>query len=129
MYQLNGHRLHAARVQSILFANCGSLPAGLELIPEASVSDGELDFVIFQPKGPFGWILVWRRVAWDNSVLRRFRAGRQVLSLRTKDNAVRSSRGSGLDGDEFGEAVQVTTRVEAGGLIVAVPKGHPVARF
>ena len=141
MYQLDGHRLHGARVQSILFANCGSLPAGLELIPEASVSDGELDFVIFQPKGPLGWILVWRRVAWDNSVLRRFRAGRQVLALRTKDNAVRYSRGSGLevatspaqpiqlDGDEFGEAVRITTRVAAGGLIVVVPKGHPVSRL
>lgn len=141
MYQLDGHRLHSARVQSILFANCGSLPAGLELIPEASVSDGQLDIVIFQPKGPFGWLFVWRRVAWDNSVLRRFRAGRQVLALRTKDNAVVYSRGSGvdvaaeraqpvqLDGDEFGEAVRVNTRISAGGLIVAVPAGHAVSRL
>lgn len=141
MYQIGDHRLHSAKVQSVLFANCGSLPAGLELIPEASVSDGELDIVIFQPKGPFGWLLVWRRVAWDNSVLRRFRAGRQVLALRTKDNSVRYSRGPGvevatspaqpvqLDGDEFGVAVQVTTRVAAGGLIVTVPKGHPVSRL
>jgi len=136
MYELPGHRLHTARVQSILFANCGSLPAGLELIPEASVADGALDVVIFQPKGPFGWLFVWRRVAWDNSVLRRFRAGRKVLALRTKDNAVRYSRGSGieiattqaqpiqLDGDEFGEAVSLNTHVEPGGLLVAVPKGH-----
>ncbi|MET0861518.1 MAG: diacylglycerol kinase family protein [Microbacterium sp.] len=141
MYQIAGHRLHSARVQSVLFANCGSLPAGLELIPEASVSDGELDIVIFQPKGPLGWLLVWRRVAWDNSFLRRFRAGREVLALRTKDNSVLYSRGAGvdvatspaqpvqLDGDEFGEAVQIVTRVSPGGLIVTVPKGHPVSRF
>ena len=141
MYQLPGRRLHAARVQSVLFANCGSLPAGLELIPEASVSDGALDIVIIQPKGPLGWMLVWRRVAWDNSVLRRFRAGRKVISLRTKDNAVRYSRGTGidlatnnptpvqLDGDEFGEARQVTTRVVAGGLLLAMPAGHDVSRL
>jgi diacylglycerol kinase family enzyme len=140
-YQIAEHRLHSARIQSVLFANCGSLPAGLELIPEASLSDGELDIVIFQPKGAFGWLLVWRRVAWDNSVLRRFRAGRQVLALRTKDNSVRYSRGLGievattppkpvqLDGDEFGAAVHVKTRVVAGGLIVAVPKGHPISRI
>jgi len=140
MYQLPGHRMHSARVQSVLFANCGSLPAGLELIPEASVSDGELDIVIFQPKGPFGWLLVWRRVAWDNSVLRRFRAGRQILALRTKDNSVRYARGAGieiastgaqpvqLDGDEFGEAVHVTTRVDAGALVIAVPKGHSISK-
>lgn len=139
MYQLPEARLHSARVQSILFANCGSLPAGLELIPEASVADGALDIVIFQPKGPLGWIFVWRRVAWDNSFLRKFRAGRRVLALRTKDNSVRYSRGTGieiatqeaqpvqLDGDEFGEAVSVRTRVTAGSLLVVIPKAHDTA--
>ncbi|WP_375385184.1 diacylglycerol/lipid kinase family protein [uncultured Microbacterium sp.] len=141
MYQIPGRRLHSARVQSILVANCGSLPAGLELIPEASVSDGELDVVIFQPKGALGWILVWRRVAWDNSFLRRFRTGRRVLALRTKDNSVLYSRGAGvevaavepqpvqLDGDEFGVASRLECRVVAGGLITMVPKGHNTAGF
>ncbi len=136
VYELPGHRLHSSRVQSVLFANCGKLPAGLDLIPEASVADGALDIVIFQPKGLFGWLFVWRRVAWDNSFLRRFRAGRRVLSLRTKDNAVVYSRGAGielathearpvqLDGDEFGEALSVKTRVEPSALVVVIPKGH-----
>ncbi|MGX5772218.1 diacylglycerol/lipid kinase family protein [Microbacterium trichothecenolyticum] len=136
VYELPGHRLHSSRVQSVLFANCGKLPAGLDLIPEASVADGALDIVIFQPKGIFGWLFVWRRVAWDNSFLRRFRAGRRVLSLRTKDNAVVYSRGAGielaaheaqpvqLDGDEFGEALSVKTRVEPSALLVVVPRGH-----
>ncbi len=136
MYQVPGHKVHRSNVQSVVFANCGSLPAGLELIPEASVTDGQLDIAIFQPKNPFGWLLVWRRVAWDNSVLRRFRAGRRMLSLRTRDNAVRFTRGTGidlaaqaaqpvqLDGDEFGEATHVTVRIEAGGLKISVPRGH-----
>lgn len=138
-YRVPGHRFHRARVQSVLVANCGSLPAGLELIPEASVSDGELDVVIFQPKSAFGWLAVWRRVAWDNSVLNKTRAGRRVLRLRTKDNSVRYARGRGLelstdepqhvqlDGDEFGEGTAMTCRVVAGGLLIAVPKGHPGA--
>lgn len=136
VYQVPGHRVHRANVQSVVFANCGSLPAGLELIPEASVTDGALDIAIFQPKNPFGWLLVWRRVAWDNSFLRRFRAGRKILALSTRDNAVRFTRGVGidlasqgaqpvqLDGDEFGEATHVTVRVGAGSLKVAVPRGH-----
>jgi diacylglycerol kinase (ATP) len=138
IYQVPGHRMHRARVFSILFANCGSLPAGLELIPEASVSDGALDIAIFQPRGPLGWLLVWRRVAWDNSVLRRFRAGRRILALRTADRAVRYSRGAGidvaaeapqavqLDGDEFGEAVRIRTRVQSGALRIALPTGHSI---
>jgi len=141
MYQVAGRRLHSARVQSILIANCGSLPAGLELIPSASVSDGELDIAIFQPKNALGWVLVWRRVAWDNSFLRRFRAGRQVLALRTEDNSVLYARGTGLDvatdpaqpvqldGDQFGEAIRLRCRVVAGGVTVMLPKGHDTARL
>lgn len=140
MYQITGRRMHHARVQSVLFANCGSLPAGLELIPEASVLDGELDVAVIQPKSPLGWVLVWRRLAWDNSVLRKFRAGRRVLALRTDDNSVLYGRGRGvdlaasspqhvqLDGDAFGEAVHVACRVSPGGLVVSVPKGHTIAR-
>ena len=136
LYQVTGHRMHRAHVQSVLFANCGSLPAGLELFPEASVSAGELDIVIFQPKNPLGWLAVGRRVAWDNSVLRRFRAGRSILRLRTKDNSVRYAKGTGievsasgaqpvqLDGDEFGEATSVRVRIAAASLELAVPKGH-----
>lgn len=137
IYQVPGRRINRAHVQSVLFANCGSLPAGLELIPEASITDGQLDLVVFQPKNPLGWMLVWRRVAWDNSVLRRFRAGREILKLRTKDNAVRYTRGDGidlaaespqpveLDGDEFGEASHIAVRVAPGALLVRVPEGHP----
>jgi len=138
VYQVPGHRIHRADVQSVLFANCGSLQAGLELIPEASITDGELDVAILQPRSAFGWLLVWRRLAWDNSVLRKFRAGRKILAVRTADNSVRYSRGKGidlaaeeahpvqLDGDEFGEATRIAVRIVAGGLTLAIPRGHSV---
>lgn len=138
MYQLNGHRLHSAKVQSVLFANCGALPGGVALIPEASIADGQLDVAVIQPTGPLGWLGVWRKIWWDNSVLRRFRAGRRVLERR-KDSSVRYLRGTGielatapaqpieLDGDEFGEATRIYTRIVAGGLAVALPKGHDVS--
>jgi len=136
IYQVTGHRMHRAKVQSVLFANCGSLPAGLELIPEASIADGQLDIAVFQPKNPLGWLLIWRRVAWDNSVLRRFRGGRRIVALRTADNSVRYAKGTGidvaaadarpvqLDGDEFGEATHVAVHVDKHALIVNVPAGH-----
>ena len=136
MYQLPGRRLHSARVQSVLFANCGSLPAGLELVPEASVADGALDVVIVQPKGAFGWLFVWRRVAWDNSVLRKSKAGRRMLSLRTKDSSVLYSRGAGIDLASTTPSPCSSTatsserpslsarRSSLASLIVAMPKGH-----
>jgi len=135
MYQLDGHRLHSAKVQSVLFANCGALQGGVALIPDASVADGRLDVAVLQPSGVLGWLGVWRSIVWDNSVLRKFRAGRRVLERR-KDTSVRYLRGTGielatspaqpieLDGDEFGEATRIYTRIIAGGLVVALPKGH-----
>ncbi|WP_225310267.1 diacylglycerol kinase family protein [Microbacterium testaceum] len=138
MYQLNGHRLHSAKVHSVLFANCGALQAGVALVPDASITDGRLDVAVLQPSGVLGWLGVWRSIVWDNSVLRKFRAGRRVLERR-KDTSVRYLRGTGielatspaqpieLDGDEFGEATRIYTRIVSGGLSVALPKGHDVS--
>ncbi len=141
LYQLEGHRMHSSKVQSVLFANCGALPAGIALIPEASLTDGLLDVAVIQPTGWFGWLGVWRKVWWDNTVLRRFRAGRRVLQRRGRNASVRFLTGSGLevaaetphavqlDGDEFGEAKRVRCHVVEGGLLVTVPKGHDVSRL
>ena len=141
MYQMESGRLHSAKVQSVLFANCGALPAGIALIPEASIVDGLLDVAVIQPSGWFGWLGVWRKVWWDNSVLRRFRAGRRVLERRGRNSSVRFLQGEGielatspaqpieLDGDELGEAVRIRCTIEQGGLSIVVPEGHDTSNF
>ena len=138
VYQLDESRLHSTKVHSVLFANCGTLPAGISLIPSASITDGEMDIAIIQPTGPLGWLGVWRKIWWDNSVLRRFRAGRLVLERRGKDASVRYLHGQAietaavdptaieLDGDEFGMAVRIRCRVAPGALLMALPEGHRV---
>lgn len=140
-YQVDGGRLHSSRVQSVLFANCGALPAGIALIPDASVADGILDIMIIQPAGAFGWLGVWRKIWWDNSVLRRSRAGRFVLQRRGRDASIHYFRGPSaetatnppqhvqLDGDGFGEAVRIKCRVVPGGLRLSVPAGHDASEF
>jgi diacylglycerol kinase family enzyme len=132
VYELAAHRLHSARVQSILVANCGALPGGIALVPDASVTDGLLDVAMIQPTGWYGWLGVWRKVWWDNSVLRRTRAGRRIVERR-RDTSVRYLRGTSieaavegpqpveLDGDEFGEATRIRCRVLPGALRVAMP--------
>ncbi|MFS0853004.1 diacylglycerol/lipid kinase family protein [Microbacterium sp. 179-I 3D4 NHS] len=136
VYQVDDGRLHSTKVHSILFANCGTLPAGIALIPDASIADGTLDIAVITPSGAFGWFNVWRRIWWENSVLRRFPAGRRVLERRGKDASVHYYQGSAaeaaaslptpveLDGDEFGEAVRITCRVDPGALLLALPEGH-----
>ena len=139
VFQIDDGRLHSTKVHSILFANCGTLPAGISLIPDASITDGLLDVAVIQPTGMWGWLGVWRKIWWDNSVLRRSRAGRRVLERRGRDASVHYFRGVAaeaavtsptsieLDGDEFGTAVRVTCRVDPGALLLALPAAPPVA--
>ncbi|MFD5224439.1 diacylglycerol/lipid kinase family protein [Microbacterium sp. NPDC058342] len=141
VYQLDDGRLHSAKVHSMLFANCGALPAGIALMPDASLDDGTMDIAVIQPTGPLGWLGIWRKVWWDNSVLRRTRAGRRVLDRRGKENSIRYLRAGSaeaamvaptsieLDGDELGTAVRIVCRIEQGGLTIALPAGHDVSRF
>lgn len=134
-YQIDSHSLHSVKVQSVLFANCGALPAGIDLVPGARVDDGQLDVALIQPAGPFGWIGVWRKIWWDNSVLRRSDFGRRVIA-RTRNQSIHYLVGGSaeaaspeprpveLDGDEFGRAARIRCWVDRGALLVAVPRGH-----
>jgi diacylglycerol kinase family enzyme len=134
-YQMDGLSLHMAKVNSVLFANCGALPAGIDLVPDGLVDDGLLDVALIEARGPFGWLAVWRKLWWHNSVLAKSRMGRKVVA-RAHNQAIRYLVGAEaeaaspepqpveLDGDEFGVAARIRGRVDRGGLLVAAPAGH-----
>ena len=140
-YALDGGPRRTAQVSTILVANCGSLPGNIELIPDASVDDGLLDIAVMQPRSFFGWLMIWRKVTWENRVLRKSALGRRII--RFTDRAVRTEltylRGASvhltverpepfeLDGDELGELVAVELTVDAGGLAVRVPRVRAAA--
>jgi len=134
-YQMDGLNLHMARVNSVLFANCGALPAGIDLVPDGRVDDGLLDVALIEARGPFGWLAVWRKLWLYNSVLAKSRMGRRVVA-RANNQAIRYLVGAEaeaasphpqpveLDGDEFGIAARIRCRVDRGGLLIAAPTGH-----
>jgi diacylglycerol kinase (ATP) len=86
----------------------------------------------------FGWVGVWRKIWWDNSVLRRFRTGRRALRARRSSKSVRYLRTRfaeaqvdnptpvELDGDGYGVAIELHCRVQANALTMVVPKGHTI---
>ncbi|SMQ75259.1 Diacylglycerol kinase family enzyme [Plantibacter sp. VKM Ac-1784] len=134
-YQLRGHRQHAATVSSVLVGNCGTLQGGVQLMPDAELDDGFLDVAVLQPKGAFGWLLVWRKVTWENRVLRRTAVGRRMIrftegrggntvtNLRAEALTVRVDEAQDLelDGDAFGMATMVAFDAHRGGLLVTLP--------
>ncbi|MFT4233919.1 MAG: diacylglycerol kinase family protein [Microbacterium sp.] len=140
VWQRTGGKLHSANVQSLLFANCGTLTLGIDILPNASIADGSIDLAVVQPSGPLGWVNVARRISILNSPLRKTKVGRRMAGKRVtnkrKNTSILYESGDGfeaavsephsveLDGDEFGEAVRIYCRVSPGGLLVVVPKGH-----
>ena len=137
VHRIDTGRHHRSRVSSILVANLGYLPGNIELIPDAEIDDGKLDVVVLQPRNLMGWLLVWRKVTWENRVLRKSALGRQFLDLTGGDKRreVVYSRGRAvdivieadpeefeIDGEEFGTVVAARFHVDPAALIVRVPR-------
>lgn len=137
VHRIDAGRLHRSKVSSILVANLGYLPGNIELIPDAEIDDGRLDVVVLQPRNAIGWLFIWRKVTWENRVLRKSVIGRQYLGLTRRDRRqeILYSRGRvvdveieaapeelEIDGDEFGTVVSARFRVDPASLIVRVPR-------
>ncbi|WKK73347.1 hypothetical protein Q0F99_03115 [Rathayibacter oskolensis] len=130
-YSLDGSPSRSVSVHSVMIGNCGVLPGGILLIPDAEPDDGVLDIVALRPRGPFGWLKVWNTLTWENGVLRRSAAGRklidlgkdarQVTYLRGEDISIRMDEPQEiqLDGDEFGIASAVRISIDPGSLLVS----------
>ncbi|PXA70399.1 diacylglycerol/lipid kinase family protein [Cryobacterium arcticum] len=138
-YNLGTRSEHAATVSTILIANCGLLPGNIQFLPDAIIDDGILDIAVLQPKGVVGWLKIWRRVTWQNGVLRRSAVGRRIIELTEADDerTMTTLVGSDirivadkpqefeLDGDEFGLVRSVFLRADRRALLVRVPAGPP----
>jgi diacylglycerol kinase (ATP) len=132
-YSVDGDVERQLSVHTILIGNCGTLPGGILLIPDAKPDDGILDIAALRPQGKFGWLRVWNKVAWENGVLRKTAAGRKIIDLTAdvKDVTyfqckrltitVDEPQEFQLDGDEFGKAKSVRSWLDPGAITVKVP--------
>lgn len=109
--------------RSIMFANCGKLPGGVVLAPDAELNDGWLDLVVIDTKGGL--------VGWADLVRRMGMAGIGVtndgLPMTGKIDLKKTRHASvvtevparvQVDGDVLGYARSIRSRVEPGGLLV-----------
>lgn len=132
-YRLASGKTQRVTVHTFIVGNCGSLPANVMLLPDAVIDDGIFDIVMLRPKGAFGWVRIWVRVAWENGILRRTRTGRRLLgdakpirplryeTSETVDATFGRPEKIELDGDEFGEVTAIRVTVDGRGLLVRMP--------
>lgn len=133
LYRIDEKPERSLTAHTLIVGNCGSLPGGILLLPDARPDDGILDIAALTPRGRFGWIRVWNKITWENGVLRRSAVGRKIIDLtsdakdvtyhRCERLRVRLQRPEEfqLDGDEFGQIVSLECSTDAGALAVKVP--------
>jgi diacylglycerol kinase family enzyme len=111
----------ARKIRSVLFANCGLIPGGIDFIPEAMIDDGMLDIVVMSPRSAFGWIAMYAKILFKHKrnlpVMNFYRSGK--VTIRSQEPMATQ-----LDGDPAGEATEVTVQVQPGSLLVRVPKAR-----
>ncbi|MHA7304198.1 diacylglycerol/lipid kinase family protein [Arthrobacter sp. TMN-49] len=104
---VDGHSTIHRRVRSVMVGNCGKLMGGLQIFPDASVTDGILDLLILAPRGRFGWLGVVAAVFGKGS-------NKSVQSHAGKKAEIALDRPQEfqVDGDHLGMATHLQVTVE-----------------
>lgn len=133
---LHGHRLRvrmtiddapasSRRVRSLLVGNCGRLPGGITLLPDAELDDGWLDIGAIDTRGGLaGWVQLFGEVVLQGIGMRNELPGKigRIDHLRARRLRVAADRPAAVqvDGDVLGLALEITVRVDPGALTVRV---------
>lgn len=132
-YRLDDRPSRAMVAHSIAAANCGTVPGGLKMLPNAEPDDGLLEVAAIRPRGAFGWLRIWNTFVIDNGILRRTGIGRRIADWRSqyvRDVVYRQARTASLqvdrpvafqiDGEDGGEVVAAQVEIDPGSLLVRV---------
>lgn len=105
------------KVRSVMFANCGLLPGGIDFVPDALIDDGILDVVVVSPRSALGWVAMAGKVVFRHKnnlpVIDFYRS--QKLVIRTVMPVETQ-----IDGDPTGAATTVKVSVEPQAVLVRV---------
>lgn len=119
--QMDDRETITRKTRTIVVGNCGTLPANIDLIPEALVDDGILDIVSIAPKNPLGWARVAKQV------LSRNREGGRIVehfNAKRVEIAAEEPLEAEIDGDPVGKADRMELVVVPSSLTVRVPASH-----
>lgn len=131
-YTLDNGPARSLRAHTIIVGNCGTLTAGVLLLPRAQPDDGILDAVAFRPNGWFGWTKIGYTLTL-NRFFARTGFGRLLAKVLPRSRALPTTRARNLrldldapervqlDGDPFGTVRSVTLTTHHHGLTLRTP--------
>jgi diacylglycerol kinase (ATP) len=104
-------------IRTVLFANCGLVPGGIDFIPEAMIDDGMLDVVVMSPRSAIGWLAMYAKILFKHKgnlpIMTMYRAGKIVIKCP-------EPMPTQIDGDTSGLATKLTVRVAPRSLLIRV---------
>ncbi|PUB29062.1 diacylglycerol kinase family enzyme [Promicromonospora sp. AC04] len=124
--QLDEHPPVDARARSIMVGNCGMLPGGVTLLPDAVLDDGVLDVAAVDVRGGvLGWAQLTLEIAMQGVGVRNELPEKLGRIDHTKARRARIRVPAGeeaqVDGDPLGRAVEIDVHVQPGALLVRAP--------
>ena len=142
---LHGRRLEASiqlddqppvttRLRTLLVGNCGRLPGGITLIPDALVDDGILDIAAIDTRGGIaGWAQLFGEVVLQGLGVKTVELPNRIgridhTQCRSVIARILGGEQAQVDGDIIGRASAIKAWVEPGALVVRSPRRITIAR-
>jgi diacylglycerol kinase family enzyme len=116
---VDGGEFTRHRARTMVIGNVGFLQAGMPLIPDASIDDGQLDVVLLYPRRFLSWLPLAIRVLTKNK-----RTDELITRMSGTEVVVRASTDTPrqLDGDLIAPGKEIRARCVHGRLLVRVPR-------
>ncbi len=124
--RLDDEPMTSTRLRSLLIGNCGRLPGGLTLLPDAVLDDGWLDIAAIDTRGGIaGWAQLFGEVVLQGAGMRNDLPGKIGRIDHTRAQEVRVVVQGGeyvqVDGEIVGRVSELSARVDPAALVVRVP--------
>lgn len=123
---LDDDRIFATQLRSLMVGNCGRLPGGLTLIPDAVIDDGIHDVAAIDTRGGMaGWVQLFGEVVMQGYGMTNdlpTKVGRiDHTQAKTTIIAIADGAQAQVDGDVLGRATKIKTWVDPLALVVRAP--------
>jgi diacylglycerol kinase (ATP) len=123
--RLDDQPMTTTRLRSLLIGNCGKLPGGITLLPDALLDDGWLDIAAIDTRGGIaGWAQLFGEVMMQGVGVRNDLPAKIGRIDHTRAQEVRVVVQGGehvqVDGDIVGRVTELSARVDHAALVVRV---------
>ncbi|HNA98671.1 MAG TPA: diacylglycerol kinase family protein [Marmoricola sp.] len=116
---IDGGEFTRHHARTVVIGNVGYLQAGLPLLPNAAIDDGEIDVVLLHPKRFVSWVPIAARILTQSE-----RSDDALMRLRGRSVVVRAEQKvpRQIDGDPMAPGREIRAESVHGVLLVRVPR-------